>query len=31
MGGFWAGSVAHGIYSRSLLPLLLVPAQEGGA
>jgi nucleotide-binding universal stress UspA family protein len=25
MEAFWKGSVAHGIYSRSLLPLLLIP------
>ena len=25
MKAFWEGSVAHGIYSRSLLPLLLIP------
>jgi nucleotide-binding universal stress UspA family protein len=25
MRAFWAGSVAHGVYSRSLLPLLLIP------
>jgi nucleotide-binding universal stress UspA family protein len=25
---FWHGSVAHGIYSRSLLPLLLIPQKQ---
>jgi len=28
MKAFWAGSVAHGVYSRCLLPLLLVPEEK---
>jgi nucleotide-binding universal stress UspA family protein len=28
MKAFWDGSVAHGIYSRSLLPLLLIPERS---
>jgi nucleotide-binding universal stress UspA family protein len=28
MQAFWAGSVAHGVYSRCLLPLLLIPEER---
>jgi nucleotide-binding universal stress UspA family protein len=31
MEAFWAGSVAHGVYGRSLLPLLLVPEGKPAA
>jgi nucleotide-binding universal stress UspA family protein len=30
MEAFWEGSVAHGVYSRSLLPLLLIPEGRPG-